>query len=502
MTLISKIEQEVRSKLHNYARNTLFVVFMFTLFMPTWAQVPEFVKVFSLEDAVQYALKNNFDAKNSSLDLDKARWRNWEIKSIGLPSVSANADYTYYFKLPIVPAAEQIFNNPNQPSTKIFSYLAQSDPVIQQILYNSAIESKEAQITFVLPHNFTSGITVSQLIFDGRYIIGLKATRDFTKIARLQKDLSDREVRYNVMKAYYQAQSTQESVNYLQEVKKLLEKITNDTRKIYNEGLIEELDVNRLELALSNLEGQLKTTEKLAQVAMANLKFQMGLNLTDEIILTDKISDLRAKIDPTTAENFDASKRAEYQLLEVTTRVRNYDVQQRRSGHFPTLVGFLNYGWQAQVNDFRDFFSKREVTYPDGEVIRKSRWFEAGIVGLKLNIPIFDSGNKLANVQQGKIDELKHKNDFEKFKQASALQFASAQAFFIQALNEELFTKKSVELSEKIFYKTRVKFTEGLGSSFEMVQAQQELIQNKIKFIQAQLNLLNTKADLDKAAGK
>jgi len=466
------------------------------------AQQPEFVKAFSLQDAIQYAIKNNYDAKNADLDINKAKWRNWEIKSVGLPTISANVDYTYYFKQPIFPAAEKLFNDPSSPTTQVFGYLSQSDPVIRKILYDYAVNSKDAKISFVLPHNISTGLTISQLLLDGRYFIGLKATRDFMKVARLQKDMSDQDVRYNVMKAYYQAQAANESKQYLNEVKVLVEKLTNDTRKIYKEGLTEELDVNRLELALSNLESQINTTDKLAQVAVANLKFQMGLNLTDDIILTDKIDDLRAKMDPSIVASFDPGKRIEYQLLDVATRVRHYDVQQRRSGHFPSLVAFLNYGWQAQVNKFGDFFKSSETTFPDGDVRKRSSWFESGIVGLKLNIPIFDSGNKMASVQQAKVDEQKHKNDFEKFKQASALQFESAQAFFVQALNEEQYSQKSVELSRKIYTKTNVKFKEGIGNSFELVQAQQELIQSQLKFIQAQLNLLNTKADLDKAIGK
>ena len=165
------------------------------------------------------------------------------------------------------------------------------------------------------------------------------------------------------------------------------------------------------------------------------------------------------------------------------------------------MVAFLNYGWQAQVNNFSDFGRKREVRYPDGDVIKRSPWFESGIVGLKLSIPIFDSGNKMASVQQAKIDEQKQRNDLEKFEQGAALQVQSSQAFFVQSINEENITKKSVELSEKIFNKTNVKFKEGIGNSFELVQAQQDLIQNKLKLIQAQLSLLNNKADLDKALG-
>ena len=466
-----------------------------------FAQQPDFVKAFSLQDAIQYALQNNNDAKNSKLDVDKARWRNWEIKSVGLPTITAGVDYTYYFKQPIFPAADQLFNDPNSPTTQVFGYLAQQDPAIGQLLYNSAIASKNQQISFVLPHNLSTNIQLTQVILDGRYFIGLKATRDFTTTARLTKELSDQDVKYNIMKSYYQAQAASESKQYLTEVKDLVLKLTNDTRKIYKEGLIEELDVNRLELALTNLENQINTTNQLAEVALANMKFQMGLNLGDAIILTESISVLRDKVDPQIVKEFKATQRIEYELLETAIRIRHYDVQQRRSGHFPSLIGFLNYGWQAQVDKFGDFGKKREVSYPDGDVQRKSPWFQSGIVGLKLSIPIFDSGSRLANVQQGKLDEQKQRNDFDNFQRAAALQVQSSQAFFTQAINEEFYTKKSVELSEKIFKTTNVKFKEGIGNSFELVQAQQDLIQNKLKYIQAQLSLLNTKADMDKALG-
>jgi outer membrane protein len=486
---------------HHRMKQLYFTILATFSSLILFAQQPDFVKAFSLQDAIQYALQNNNDAKNAKLEVDKARWRNWEIKSAGLPTITAGVDYTYYFKQPIFPAADILFNDPNSPTTQVFGYLSQFDPNIRQILYNSAIASKDQKISFVLPHNLSTNIQLTQVILDGRYFIGLKATRDFTRAARLQKDLSDQDVKYNIMKAYYQAQAASESKAYLTDVKDLVQKLTNDTRKIYKEGLTEELDVNRLELALTNLESQINTTNQLAEVALANMKFQMGLNLTDAIILTESISTLRDKVDPQIVNNFQATQRIEYEMLETAVRIRGYDVQQRRSGHFPSLVGFLNYGWQAQVNKFGDLGKKTETTYPDGDVIRKSPWFQSGIVGLKLSIPIFDSGNRLANVQQGKLDEQKQKNDFENFQRAAALQVQSSQAFFTQAINEEFYTKKSVELSEKIFKTTNVKFKEGIGNSFELVQAQQDLIQNKLKYIQAQVGLLNTKADMDKALG-
>src|SRR5690606_18641383 len=138
------------------------------------------------------------------------------------------------------------------------------------------------QFSFVLPHNISSSLTVSQLIFDGRYFIGLKATKDFTATARLQRNLSEQDIKYEIKKAYHQAAAAQESVTLLNDNLKLVQRLLTDARTIFNEGLIEELDVDRLALAEAQLQSQITLQTQMARVALDNLKFQMGLNLRDE----------------------------------------------------------------------------------------------------------------------------------------------------------------------------------------------------------------------------
>jgi outer membrane protein len=118
-----------------------------------------------------------------------------------------------------------------------------------------------------------------------------------------------------------------------------------------------------------------------------------------------------------------------------------------------------------------------------------------------LKVPIFDSGLKLSQVKQAKIEQMKTQNDFENFRNASELQFRSAQSGFNSALADEINSTKSQELSKKIFDRNSVKFKEGVGSSFELVQSEQDYVTNQLKHIQSSLNLLNTKAELDKAMG-
>jgi outer membrane protein len=462
---------------------------VFAIFSGYAQQQP--LKTFSLKDAEEYALQNKSEAKNAQLGIDEAKARNWEIIATGLPVVSGSADYTYYFKRPESPALSKFFSDPKSTTNRIYTELASTNPNIAGILTEAAQNTQP--ISFVLPHSLQAGVQVSELLFDGRYMVGLKATKDFMKAALLTKNVSDQDIRYNVRKAYYQAQAAQQAISLLHDNELVLEKLVADNREVYKAGFIEELDVDRLDLILINLKSQIQTQEQLAEVALANLKFQMGLSVSDQIVLTDKLETLRGKIGPV-ALTFNPNQRPEYDLLQTVLRIKGHDTKQRAAGYMPTLAAFLSYGGGSQTDKFVDIFKKDATT-------GKNNWFQQGLVGLTLKVPIFDSGQRNAQVKQGKIAEDKAKNDFDNFLKGVELQLQVSQTNFNASLREELNAKRSLELSEKIYTKSRVKFKEGVGSSFELAQAEQEYITNQLKKINNTLSVLTTKADLDKAQG-
>ena len=440
------------------------------------------LNAYTVKEAVDYALQNNTAVKNGKLGVDQAKWRNLEIITTGLPKVSANFDYNYYFKQPISPALGNAFSG--GVLGEVFGVLAASNPAIANIL------SQPSQpVSFVLPHNISTGLQLTQLLFDGRYVFGVKAAKELMKNARLSSTMSDNDVKYSVMKAYYQAEAAIEAKSLLQENLNIIEKLVTDTRATFKEGLIEETDVNRLELAQATLESQITLQNQMGEVALSNLKFQMGLPLDDEIILKDNLTELKAEIQTTIAEQFDAKNRIEYKMFETGIKLNEYDMRQRRVQYFPSLYGFLNYGWNSQSQQ-------------GGDLFKKSSWFDQGLVGITLKVPIFDSGEKLASVKQAKIEGLKLQNNFENFKSASDLQFRAAQSGFNSALIDEANMKRAQGLSKKIFDRTTIKYKEGVSNSFELQQSEQDLATNNLKFIQSSLNVLNTKADLDKALGK
>jgi len=441
---------------------------------------------FTLVEAVQFAQQNANSAKNAKLDLKKAKAFNWEILTQGLPQLSGSVEYDYYFKTPLVPAVSNIFSGNSAFNQSLYNLTQHSnDPALVSTL--NSLGNGFSNISFVLPNDITAGITLTQLFFDARYMFGIKARKELYLTSKLQGDLTDNEIRTNVTKAYYQAEAAQEAKTLLTDNMKIVDKILSDTKAVFAQGLTEELDVNRLELVQANLQSQITMQNSMADVALANLKFQMGVSVDDVILLKDKLDDLKAGAIPQ-QNKFDPQNRVEFQMLTAAITLQGYNVAQKRSGYYPSLAGFLNYSGNVQTQAFGDMF-------------KGSNWYPQGIVGLKLNVPIFDSGLKMAQVKQAKFDQMKQKNDLENFKNASKLQYQSAQSSFNAALEDEVNSQKSLDLSKKIYDKSQAKFKLGAGTSFELEQSEQEYTTNILKHIQSTMNLLNAKADLDKAMG-
>lgn len=457
-----------------------------TLFAVSLFAQEKSVSSYSLKEAIDYALQNNVNAKNAKLDMKKAKAYNLEILTQGLPNLSGGFEYDYYFKTPLVPAVSNIVA-PGSPFATALAQLSQNsnDPALVKTL--NSLGGGFSNISFVLPNDISTGITLTQLLFDARYVFGLKARKELYLTSRLQSDLSDQDIRTNITKAYSQAEAAQEAKSLLLENKKIVDKILADTRAVFAQGLTEELDVNRLELAQANLEMQINQQNNMAEVALANLKFQMGLNLDEVIILKDKLDDLRASVVPQ-QNAFDPKNRVEYQLLTAAITLDGYNMRAKRSGYYPSLGGFLNYSGNVQTEAFSDMF-------------KGSEWYPQGLVGIKLNVPIFDSGLKYAQVQQVKLEQMKRQNSRDNFVNAANLQYQSALSNFNAAVGDEVSAQKTLDLSKKIFTTNEAKFKQGAGSSFELQQSEQEYATNELKQIQTIINLLNAKADLDKAMG-
>lgn len=413
------------------------------------------IEQFSLEKAINYGFSNNNQFNNIKLDEEIQNLFTKENVSIGLPQISAKVDYNYAFKQPVsVIPAGSFGPSQNEPLEAIFSQ----------------------------PHVASVSFQANQLIFDSRYFYGLKATKGIKQIAALNTQLNKSNLEKDIALAYYSVVVANNSLVKLKENEATLQKLLFETSETYKEGLIDELTVNRLELNLSNLQTSINNTKVYSDNALTNFKYTIGFPIEDSLILTDDLDLLLKETNAELLKDGKAEDRVEMQMMQTQDELNMYNVKQTLSNYFPNIYAFASYGTQAQREKFNLF--------------NQDKWFQNGMVGVVINIPIFDGLKAYYKAEQIKLDREKNQNNMLNFEQSYRLQNTINKNLLIEAQNQLVAQEKNKALAEKIFNKMNIMFTEGIGSSFELSQAQADLTTAHINYSQAVYNLIVARYNL------
>lgn len=412
----------------------------------------------SLEGAVDYGLQNNVEFQNTKLDAAIRKEFAFEVMTEGFPKINVNLDYAFAFEqqVSIVPAG--IFG----PS--------------------------EQEFIFAQPQTANLTADVSQLVFDARYIYGLRARSALIASADFQIEQARINTTENITKAYYGALISQQAYTLLKQNEEVLNNLLRETKATYDEGLIDELSVNRLELNMSNLQTQIEKQLNQSQNALLNLKYVIGMPNDSSITLTEDFDSMVENFTFDVSAKANVQDRIESKLLAKQAELKSYDIKQARSAYFPSLYAYALYGTLAQRPDFSFFDTSL-------------RWFDFGTVGFNLRIPIFDGLKAKSQVQQRKLELEKIENSKANLEQVVELQVTSAQNNLANAISEYNTQVENLALADKILNKTIVMFNEGVGSSFELSQAQQEYTNTMINYTQSLYNLLVAKLEVNKALG-
>lgn len=425
------------------------------------------VEEFSLSEAVSYAQSNSNSVRDAQLDIARAKADVQEYTAIGIPKVNAKVDYNYYIDIPTQLLPNDAFALPGLPPP----------------------EPGFSEVQFGTRHNLTPSITVSTLVFDGSYFVGLKASKGLLDMTKRQADLKVYDIKYNVVQAYLQALLVEENRKVLLLNIENLKKIRFETNAFYENGMVERLDVDRLDLSLSNLQVQLETLERQMQLAKNVLKFQMNYPLQDSIVLTESLEDVITLVEVDDLEgDIRYDSRIETDILKQTIALNELNVKRFNTGYLPNLTAFFTHQQQLQRNDLFD--------------ADEPGFFPITIVGATLNVPIFDGLDKAAKIKRAKIDIAKFELQLADLERGIQLEVLNARSNYKNAKKSLENQDENLALAERILETTRIKYREGVGSSLEMTQAEQELYRTQANRLNALYDLVLAKAALDKALGK
>jgi outer membrane protein len=442
----------------------LFFVTLTLFVLSTHAQDSKQSYSFTLQQAIDHAREYNYSVINSGRDIEAAREKKWETTAMGLPQINAGVDYTNNFVLQksVVPA-EFFGGNPGE----------------------------YAEVAFGTKHNMVARSTLSQLIFDGSYIVALQASKTYLKYYENAKQRTDIDIKEMVINSYGNVLLAKENIVILEKNIASLQKTLNDTKATYKNGLIEEESVEQLEITLASLESTLNYNNRLLDITYKMLKINLGIEITDQLTLTDKLEDLTLQnMDLAfTANEFNVNDNINHKIALNFEERRELEYKLERSKALPSLSANVNFGYTAFKDEFQ-FFTEHQ------------NWFNYSNLGVSLNVPIFSSLARSSRTQQAKIALDQAKTQLTETEQKLKLQYATAKTEYEYSIADYTTAKSNLNLAERIEKKQQIKFTEGLSTSFDFNDAQRQLYTAQQKYLETMVNIVNKKASLEKIITK
>ena len=413
---------------------------------------------FSLQEAIDYALENNRQVKNAGRDIEAAEEQKWETIATGLPQIDASINYQNFLE-PQLQGIPSDFLDPSSPLIPLF---------------------------FGAEQTTVASARLSQLLFDGTYLVGLQSAKVFLEISKKAKIKTDLEIRKAVINAYGNVLISEESVMILEKNIAVIQKNLDETKSIYENGLEEEESVEQLQITLTGLQSNLNKAKRLRTIAIQMFNVTLSIPYNDDTMLTDTLETLTLQNINLESlnEQYDAKETIDYQIANNTMVSNELLVKVEKAKALPSLNASLSGGFNSFSNDFT-------------VIDTNSQWYDFAVLGVNLNVPIFSSGQRSASTQRAKINLEKAKDDLKETEQQLNLQIARAKSNYQFATEDYYNKKENLNLAERIESKNQTKFFEGVGSSFELRQAQIQLYTAQQELLQAMLDVINTKIELE-----
>ena len=437
---------------------------------------------FSVQQAVDFATKNNVQVKNALLNLKNQEQVNREITAAALPTVSGNISSVY---------------NPNIAVQTIPDFIS---PATYGVLVNEAVRNGNTGQTITMPASFgsiaaqfgtkfnaTAAVTLQQLLFDGQVFIGLQARRTSIDFQTKNVEVTEESIKTNVYKIYYQLVVAKTQLAIFDANIALVEKLLRDTKIMFETGVAEKLDVNKLNVQLANLKTQKQSTENSIDIGYLGLKTLIGVPIKDSLILTDNITEDQIKSGILT-DAYQYSDRKDFQYLELGKKLNEFNVRRYKLSYLPTVALSGSYAKNAQRNQF-DFFGKGD-------------WFTVSSVGLNVSVPIFSGFAKDARVKQAQISLAQTNNTIDGYKNLIDNEVSTAQFNLKSAIATIDYQKQNMVLAEEVYNQTVKKYQAGLGSNTEITAAQTDKTTAETNYINALYKAIIAKIDYQKAIGK
>lgn len=447
----------------------------FSFYLPLQAQEKQAPPTsFSVKQAQEYALINNANSKNAAIDVELAKKKIWETTAIGLPQVNATVNYQHLFTVPEMSLGGTTF---------LDTKLAEGTVLTAGDILNKNVfmgYTPMAPIKLGVKNNTTLDISVSQLVFSGEYIVGLQATKVYYQISDRSQQKTEITIKESVANTYSLVLVLEQNKKFLSQSLENIQKTFAELRAMNKQGFIENTDVDQIELTMLNITNGVSAISRQIEASYYLLKFQIGMPLDDQIVLTDNLEALAETDNLGTigSQKFDVKNNIDYKILSTQEAFLQLNLKREKSTYLPTLAAVYQHSEKLNKPEFD--FAPRDV------------------FALSMKIPIFSSGQRNTKVQERKLELQQVTNLKENAANGLQLEYTNARNDLATAYEKYLNEKRNIELTQRIYQKTLIKLKEGLSSSLDLTNAQNQYITAQSNYFNALYSLITAKNKLAK----
>jgi len=424
----------------------------------------EITKPMSLEECVNYALENNRNLKSTRLEEAIANTQVGETRSMGLPQVSFSSGLNYNYEVQKAFLPNEILGNPEPGFTPV---------------------------QFSPEYDGNAAFSVSQLLFDGSYFVGLQAAKTLRELRQKESNQSEVQTVESITKAYYLVLITEERLKLLEANKEQLKRVLDETKALYENGFAEKIDVDRINVNFNNVQTENTKAQRSYDTSMDMLKFQMGMSLDNSLSLSGDISDLTftAAEYLNETEDFDFQQRTEYSILQTNQDLANLDLRNNKATHLPKLYANFSYGWNSGVNSTEDLFNFSD------------NWLSFGAIGVSLKWDLFTGLNRSNKMEKNRIQIEQIEIQKEQLQSSINMEITSAKND-LKSANESLnVQKQNMELASSVYEQVEIKYNNGLASSRELLDAETAKKEAETNYYGSLYDAVIAKIELEKALG-
>tara|TARA_Y100000816_G_scaffold292325_1_gene287012 strand:+ start:4426 stop:5763 length:1338 start_codon:yes stop_codon:yes gene_type:complete len=413
----------------NYILILVYVFFSFLSFSQE--------RKLSLKECIQLATENNENLKNSKLEERISKALSREYLSIGLPQINLDGGLKYNHDVP-----------------KSLIDISRFMPGVP--------EGTEQEVQFGQAYDGRVDLFINQMIFNGSYFVGLSAAKELVRLSEKLTRRDEIDINVSVQKAFYTVLNTKSRIELVNINLERLQDLLKETTQLYQNGFIEKLDVDRIQVAYNNLNSEKIKADRLYELSKEILNFQIGLPVGTNIQLIGSLSEDIVNDFSYNLTDFDYSKRIEYSILQTDKNLKFYDLKNNRSQYYPQIYANYNYGYNTSSSNYDLFFES-------------DRWKSFGTLGLKIIVPIFDGFLKRSKINQSKYKIEQVENQMMFLERSINLQINQSIINYENTKESLTISKQNLELAQNVYNATERKYKEGVGSNLELIDSNNSL---------------------------